>query len=202
MLDASSLSKVGLLFDQLQQMRQELMDGLGGTHPLLFFAAMTLLPLGPFPASVLFIMAGIRFGTLLGFLAGTAALALNMTLGYWLARRIARAHLERWLNRRGFSPPKFDRSDELRFLLLFRITPGMPLFLQNYVLGLAGVRFQLYLPVSLAAQAPYVLGFVWFGQSLTQSSAWKIGLAVAGVCAAILAVSLLRRVLAKSRPDA
>lgn len=175
------------------------MDGLTNTHPTAFFAAMVLLPLGPFPASLLFIMAGVRFGTWPGFLCGLAALGLNMSLGYWLAHRVARMPLERWLVRRGHSIPKFDPKEELRFLLLFRVTPGMPLFLQNYVLGLAGVRFGLYLPISLAAQAPYVLGFVWFGQSLTQTSAWKIGLAAGGILAAILAVSLLRRLIAKPK---
>lgn len=186
----------------LQEMQQWITDELANTHPAVFFVAMALLPLGPFPASLLFIMAGVRFGTSTGFLAGVAALALNMSLGYWLAQRVFRMPLERWLVGRGHSIPQFDPKGELRFLLLFRVTPGMPLFLQNYVLGLAGVRFRLYLPVSLAAQAPYVLGFVWFGQSLTQTSAWKIGLAAGGIMAAILAVSLLRRLLAKPKPPA
>lgn len=176
-------------------LRQRFEEGLNTTHPALFVAAMVLLPLGPFPASVLFILAGARFGTGLGFGLAMAALAANMSLGYWLARRVVRAPLERWLAGRGHAIPRFEKGDELRFLLLFRITPGMPLCVQNYVLGLAEVRFGLYLPVSLAAQFPYVLGFVWFGQSLTQSSAWKIALGVAALVAAILAVSLLRRVL-------
>ncbi len=175
------------------------MDGLTQTHPALFFSAMVLLPLGPFPASVLFVLAGVRFGTFGGFIAGILALALNMTVGYWIARHVVREPLIRWLALRGHQVPQFDRSDELQFLLLFRVTPGTPLFLQNYILGLAGVRFRLYLPVSLVTQAPYVFGFVWLGQSLTQTGAWKIVLAVAGGAAAVLTVSLIRRLVAKSK---
>lgn len=184
------------MLEQLQQLRQQLEASLNAAPPALVFAALVLLPLGPFPASVLFVLAGNRFGALGGFVMGLGALAANMSLGYWLARRLLRGPLERWLTRRGHVIPTFDPADELRFLLLFRITPGLPLFLQNYVLGLAGVRFSRYLPVSLAAQAPYVFVFAWFGQSLTETSAWKVVLAVAGVVAALLAVSLLRRFLA------
>lgn len=191
-----SLSRV---LETLQQWHRQLEAALNSAHPALVVVAMAILPLGPFPASVLFVLAGNRFGTGLGFLLGVGALAANMTLGYWLARRGLRGPLERWLARRGKQVPTFDPADELRFLLLFRITPGMPLFIQNYVLGLAGVRFSRYLPVSLAAQAPYVLAFTWFGQSLTEKSGWKIVLAVAGIVAAILLVSLLRKVLARKK---
>jgi uncharacterized membrane protein YdjX (TVP38/TMEM64 family) len=105
--------------------------------------------------------------------------------------------LERWLVRRGIAIPRLRSTDELRFLLLFRIAPGMPLFLQNYILGLAEVGFGRYLAVSLLAQVPYALGFVWFGQALTQSSGWKVVLTVAGLVALALSVSLLRSWLSR-----
>jgi len=187
------------VLETLQEWHRQLEAALNSAHPALVVAAMVLLPLGPFPASVLFVLAGNRFGAIPGFLLAVGALAANMSLGYWLARRGLRGPLERWLASRGKSVPTFDPADELRFLLLFRITPGMPLFIQNYVLGLAGVRFSRYLPVSLAAQAPYVLAFTWFGQSLTQKSGWKVVLGIAGIAAAILAVSLLRKILARRK---
>lgn len=171
---------------------------LGSAHPLWVLVAMVLLPLGPFPASVLFILAGNRFGSLGGFTIGLLALAGNMSLGYWLARHLLRGPLERWLKKQGRPVPTFDPANELRFLLVFRITPGMPLFLQNYVLGLAGVRFTRYLAVSLAAQAPYVFAFTWFGESLSQSSSWKLVLAIVGLIAAVIITNLVRRLLRQS----
>ncbi len=178
---------------------QQVIASLEATHPVLFFAAMALLPLGPFPASILFISAGVRFGVGPGFCLGMAALAINMTLGYFLAHRVVRHPLERWIRKRGYAVPEFGSGDELRFLLLFRITPGMPLFVQNYVLGVSGMRFGLYLPVSLLVQVPFVLGFVWIGQSLTQTSAWRIAAAVAAVVSAVLLVSLVRRRMSRRR---
>lgn len=169
-----------------------LMAGLEQAHPVPFFLAMVLLPLGPFPASVLFVSAGIRFGVVGGFALGMAALSLNMSLSYLLARRVIRRPLEGWCRRRGLEVPSLARKEEVPFLLLFRITPGMPLVVQNYVLGLSGIRFSLYLPISLMVQVPYVLGFAWIGQSLTQTSVWKVAMGVGGVVALGLAVRLIR----------
>ncbi len=178
---------------------QDLLARLASTPLVLFFLALVVLPLGPFPASVLFIAAGARFGTVGGFAVAFLAMSLNVTLAYLLARRALRHPLERWLRKRGREIPTFDPGDEIRFLLLFRITPGLPLFLQNYVLGLSGVRFALYLPVTLVVQVPYILGFVWFGQSLTQTSGWRIGVGIAGLVALFLLVSLVRHFLERRR---
>ncbi|MCW1924152.1 VTT domain-containing protein [Luteolibacter arcticus] len=186
--------------DQLLVWKDRLLEVLNTAPPALFLAGMVLLPLGPFPVSVLFVLAGARFGAVAGFGLGMLALAVNMTLGYWLARRVVRTPLERWLTGRGIAVPRLGSEDELRFLLLFRIAPGMPLFLQNYILGLAEVGFGRYLAVSLLAQLPYAVGFVWIGQALTESSAWKVVLTVAGVVALALLVSLLRSWLSRRQP--
>jgi uncharacterized membrane protein YdjX (TVP38/TMEM64 family) len=42
-------------------------------------------------------------------------------------------------------------------MAILRVTPGVPLCIQNYLLGLAGVKFARYLLLSLPAQAAYAL---------------------------------------------
>lgn len=172
---------------------QKTLAAMESAHPALFLACMVLLPLGPFPASLLFVAAGGRFGTMAGFGLSMVALAMNMTLAYVLAGRLVRGPLEGWIRKRGYRLPVFGPGDELRFLLLFRITPGMPLFVQNYVLGVSRIRFGWYLPVSLLVHAPFILGFVWIGQSLTKTSIWRMAIGVAGLVAVGLLVDLVRR---------
>ena len=85
------------------------------------------------------------------------------------------------------------------FILLFRITPGIPLSVQNYLLGLAEVDFTRYLLISLPVQSVYALAFVWFGHSLTGNATWRLVLGGAALVALVLAVSLLRRWLMRRR---
>jgi uncharacterized membrane protein YdjX (TVP38/TMEM64 family) len=178
------------------------MDALGTAHPALMFLAIALLPLVGVPASPLLIAAGVRMGTARGFALALAGLIVNFTLGYWLSRRWLRVPMARWLTRRGYSIPKLAAADEIPFILLFRVTPGMPLVIQNYLLGLAEVNFRRYLVISVAVQSVYALGFVWLGQSLQQSSAWKLLLGVSALVALGLVIALFRRWLARRRSGA
>lgn len=161
--------------------------------PIVLFCALALLPLVGVPASPLLIAIGIRLGTARGYAMAMAALLVNFTLGYWLARRWLRGPLTLWLTRRGHTVPRLAAADEVPFILLFRVTPGLPLVIQNYLLGLAEVNFRRYLLLSLAVQSVYALAFVWLGQSLQQSAAWKFLLAVSALVALTLIVALLRR---------
>ena len=172
---------------------------MGTAHPAVLMVALALLPLVGVPASPMIIAAGVRMGTAVGFAAVMLSLATNFTVGYWLARRGLRGWLTAWLARRGHTIPQLAPKDESQFILLFRITPGMPLTVQNYVLGLAGVSFARYMAISLPVQAVYALAFVWFGQSLTGKTTWKLALGVALLIAVGLMVSLLRRYLSRRR---
>lgn len=173
---------------------------IAAAHPGLLFLALALLPLAGVPTSPLWIAAGLRLGTEVGFLVALSALVLNYTVGYWLARRWLRAPLAAWLERRGWRLPELSPGDETLAILGLRVTPGLPLFVQNYLLGLAEVSFTKYLVFSILIQAPQVLAFVWFGQSLAANAWWKVLLAVAALIGLSLLVILLRRCLKRRAP--
>ncbi len=185
------------MLDTLIQWWHSGMTAMSSAPPLVLFLGIALLPLVGVPASPMFIAAGMRMGTVHGFFLTLAALLVDFTLGYWLARRCFRGPLNRWLTRRGHRVPSLSSADETPFILLFRITPGMPLVIQNYLLGLAEVNFWRYLLLSLGVQAFYVLAFVWLGQSLQQSATWKLLVGGSALIALVLGVALLRRWLAR-----
>jgi uncharacterized membrane protein YdjX (TVP38/TMEM64 family) len=163
------------------------------TDPAILLVAMTLLPLAGVPSSPLWVLAGVRFGPFLGTLVACSTLVVNIGLGYWLSARWFRSGIEQWLTHRGYRIPKLAEKDEWKFILLLRIAPAVPLTLQNYLLGCARVRFARYLVLSLPAQWAYALAFVWFGDSLTRSSLWRVALAICLVGAVVLFISLARR---------
>ena len=165
-----------------------------------FVAALVLLPLAGVPVSPLWIAIGVRAGTAWGALLAVVALAANQTAGYWLARRWVRGPIEVWLRARGKSVPQIPAGEETLWILLLRVTPGIPLFVQNYLLGLAQVPFARYLVLSLPVQIAYAVAFVSLGQALRDSNVWRGLLAVSGLAAVAVAVLLLRRHLGRRLP--
>jgi uncharacterized membrane protein YdjX (TVP38/TMEM64 family) len=88
------------------------------------------------------------------------AMAKNMSWTYWLAARPGRGLVEKLLSEGKICIPELPHGNHLRFILLLRLTPGFPLFLQNYLLGFFRVPFRLYLPVSLGCSGLIASGMV------------------------------------------
>jgi uncharacterized membrane protein YdjX (TVP38/TMEM64 family) len=156
--------------DFLQALYEGSLALLKGGHPAWVVLAIALLPLCGVPVIPLIVLAGARLGPVTGSLATCGALAFNVSLGYWLAARWLRQPIERLLAARGHRIPTLAREDETKFIFLCRLTPGVPLTVQNYLLGGARVHFGRYLLWSLPVQWAWGVAFVVFGNSLTRSS--------------------------------
>jgi uncharacterized membrane protein YdjX (TVP38/TMEM64 family) len=137
-------------------------------HPWLLLLALVLLPALPIPSSALLMAAGIvwRDRPLLACLGCVVAYALNMVWTYGLAAGPGRRLVGRLLARTALRVPDLPRGDHLRMILIMRLTPGMPFFFQNYVLGLLRPPFRLYLVLSVVCNAPIVCGLVLSGAGL------------------------------------
>ena len=169
--------------------------------PWVFFGAMAVLPAFGFPMTPFYLVAGSVFATELtlpGVIgAAWAALAVQFALAFWLAHRALRPVVEWLLARTPFRIPQVTPENELSIAVLVRVTPGPPLPLQNFILALAGVRFRLYMVVSMAVQMTIVAGVAVFGKALVEG---RGKLALFGVCllvAAFVLVHLLRKRFAK-----
>ena len=169
--------------------------------PWVFFGAMAVLPAIGAPMTPFYLLAGPAFGeqmTLPGVVAAeVATLVVSFSLSYWLSGRALRPAVEWLLSHTRFRVPQVKPENELTVTVLVRVTPGPPLVLQSYILGLAGVRFRTYLAVSMAVQTVMCAGVTIFGKALMEE---KGGLALMGVMvlvAAVVLVQLLRRKFAK-----
>lgn len=128
-------------------------ERLTNLHPGLFLVAMSLLPVIGFPISAFYFFAGVVYGWAVGIPLCLAALAVNMSASYYLTRTLLRAPLSELVRRRGFELPSVKSSlNQFRITFLIRTVPGPPFAIQNYLLALAGIRFGIYLPVSLVGQ--------------------------------------------------
>lgn len=162
-------------------------------NPLFLILGITLLPLVAMPISALYIIGAAVYGVTLGLVYGGIGAALNIGLAYWIARTALRKSILRWVTRRGHSPPTIPAEEYNYTIILVRIMPGTPLFLQNYLLALAGIPFLRYWMLSWIFQMFYVAVFVITGGALFES---RFGLAFIGICgiiALMIIIHFMRR---------
>ncbi|UWQ20219.1 TVP38/TMEM64 family protein [Jannaschia sp. W003] len=145
---------------------------------VLAYAGVVVLPL---PAAAMSVAGGLAFGwwgvplSLLGSLVGCV-------LPWWATRRWLRGPmLRRFDGPRVAAADRAVRRNGFLFVALLRVTPILPFTLQNYLLGLTGVRIGPYLAATLVGLAPGTLAMVWVGE--------MGGLAAAGADRAKLVVA-------------
>jgi uncharacterized membrane protein YdjX (TVP38/TMEM64 family) len=177
---------------------------LRGVGPWAFFSAFAILPALGFPMSVFYLTAGSVFTERMGLggvLAATgAALLVNLTLSYWLARYLLRPWLVEMIGRTKYKIPVVAAADHAEITLLLRITPGPPYFVQSYLLGLADVPFRTYLWISWVISIAYATGFIVFGDAILHGRGKMAFRGFSVLVAVVLAVHLLRRHYGKKRP--
>ncbi len=165
------------------------------------FVALVILPGLPVPTSLLLLTAGVvwRHQPVMACLLCLLALALNLTWTYWLAAGPARRLVEKILAATAVQIPDLPRGDHLKLILVMRLTPGIPLFFQNYLLGFLRAPFWLYLPISLLCTGVIGCGVVLSGAGLADG---KLKWAITGISLIVLGgvfTHLIRGRLAKRK---
>lgn len=177
------------LFHNLMAHVQELMAWLEQINPVFLLPVIAVLPTFGVPVSPFLVLLGYYYGAVEGMVIALCAIAVNDTITYWLARLFLRGPILRLLERRKIKVPVVPENEQIRVVALVRITPGTPLFVQSYLLGLADIPYVRYLLVSLPIQALHLCGFVVLGGSIFEGTTGTI---VFGVSFLIALVIILR----------
>jgi uncharacterized membrane protein YdjX (TVP38/TMEM64 family) len=170
--------------------------------PVAFFGGMALLPVCGAPLFVFYVTASAFKATLGlgGVLAATAgAIAVNLTLTYWLARRWLRPWLEKLVTRLGHRIPRVPPEDQFEVTMLVRVVPGPPFFLQSYLLGLAEIPFRIYFAVSWVITMAMASAVIVFSDALLQGRSREALFGGSLIVAVALAVHLLRKHYGKKK---
>ena len=165
--------------------------------PVAFFGTMALLPALGVPASVFVLSAvgifGPQLGTTTAVLLSIAALTFNYCLAYGLARRGLRPLLTMLITRLGYKLPEVESSDATDLMILLRVTPGVPFFVQNYLAGLGEIPFGRYFVISALIVWPLNTAFLLFGDALLHGKGKIALLSLCGVVALTTLLHLVRR---------
>ena len=172
------------------------------SRPLLLFAVLVILPALPAPVSPLLFLAGTVWSDrpVLACAICLLGMALNMTWTYWAAAKPGRGGVEKLMARMNVKVPELPRDNHLQMVLILRLTPGMPFFVQNYLLGFFRVPFWEYLAVSMSCSGLVACGVVLSGAGLSDGNLAPVmtgaGLIVVG---AVLVQMLRKKALGRSR---
>ena len=174
--------------------------------PLPFFVAMALLPAAGFPLSMFTVAVALVFVPTLGLgpvlVCTVAAVAVNVTVSYWIAARALRPLAARLVRHFGYNLPEIQPHAAWPIILLVRIVPGPPFFVQSYLLGLARVPFRTYLTLSTAVPAAYLVGTIVLTDALARNDYPTMAAAAAlfVVVGAVLHQARRRLTAAGARP--
>jgi len=164
-------------------------------RPRLLFAALVVLPALPIPTSALLFLAGTVWRDRPGAACAVClvAMAMNMSWTYWLAARPGRKVVEKLLAMTSLRVPDLPQGNDLRLILILRLTPGIPFFLQNYSLGFFRVPFRLFLPVSIGCSGMISCGVVLSGAGVADGNLTPLLSGVALIGLGMVIVQMIRQ---------
>jgi uncharacterized membrane protein YdjX (TVP38/TMEM64 family) len=159
--------------------------------PLPFFSGMAIVTAFGVPITPLFVLAGATFGRRVGLIGSGLALAANLAVCYWIARSGLRRWLVRLMRRYDYELPDFEKKKKgaLRFTLMVKVAPGIPQFVKNYGLGVAGVPFPLYFVSSFLITGAYGAALIVLGESLFRHEGARSIVIGAAVVMLVLAIA-------------
>ncbi|MEZ4333206.1 MAG: hypothetical protein R3F35_15705 [Myxococcota bacterium] len=183
---------------------EQVIERLRRSPPALFFAAFVVASLLPFPIALFYMASGAAFGVGPSLLWFAGALVISNLLLHAGSRGVLHQAFQRLAARRGHRIPDFDSPlDEALFILLVRLTPGIPYFLQNVILAAARLDLVRFVVLSVAIQMIYATGFIVLGRSAFDGSLVWLLAALAFLVALTVAARLLarRRATPRDVPD-
>ena len=170
-------------------------------NPGALFIALVILPGFPVPISALLFTAGVvwRHEPVMAVSLSVLAISLNLTWTYWLAVGPARRLVEKMLSATAIQIPDLPRGDHLKLILVLKLTPGIPFFFQNYLLGFLRAPFTLYLPISILCNGIVGAGVVLSGVGLADGKLMSAITGVSLIAVSVVLTQLIYRRLAKKR---
>lgn len=146
---------------------REWSDALGPWFVVVFFVVNTVAIIGPIPRTTFTVTSGVLFGPVVGFAGSMAAAAVALLVAFYLARRLGRVRVQKYLDRAVFRALE-ERLERRGWLAVgsLRLIPVCPFALVNYASGLSSVRPVPYFAASVLGTAPGTAAVVFLGDAL------------------------------------
>jgi uncharacterized membrane protein YdjX (TVP38/TMEM64 family) len=144
-----ALIAAGLVFRYTDLTLTNVTDWIQGLNPLAVIPLMAILPIAGFPISVVYLVAGARFGPIGGGVVVAITTAVHLLGTYYVAHSFLRAPVQRFIERRHAHLPHIPEDEQAAVCLIAALVPGLPYVVRNYLLALAGIKLRYYFWVCL-----------------------------------------------------
>ena len=145
----AGLAAVGLVLRYTDLTLANVTDWIDTLNPVAVIPLMAFLPIAGFPISVVYLVAGARFGPLWGGVVVAVITTVHLLGTYLIARSFLRAPLQRFIERKHAHLPEIPEDEQAAVCVIAALVPGLPYVVRNYLLALAGVKLRYYLGVCL-----------------------------------------------------
>jgi uncharacterized membrane protein YdjX (TVP38/TMEM64 family) len=165
-------------------------------NPYLLVFLMAVLPLIGFSVGVVYLVAGVTFGPVLGGVIVLGATAIHLVASHAIARGMLRKHLVRFLENRGYHLPDIPPGENIAIAAMGALMPGVPYFARNYLLALAGVPLRVYFWVCLPIYVARSYIVILLGHAGSDLSTTRV---VVFACVYVIKLSVCAYVIARLR---
>jgi uncharacterized membrane protein YdjX (TVP38/TMEM64 family) len=128
---------------------KQLTNTIAGFNSFVVLLLMATLPIGGFSIGVMYVVAGIKFGPVLGGVAVAGATAVHLLATHWICQTVLRERLKRFLERRKHRLPAVPEGENASVAAMAALVPGLPYFSRNVLLALTTVPLRVYFWICL-----------------------------------------------------
>ncbi len=130
----------------------------------IFIVLLLILPALGFPASIFFVLTGIKFGILVGLLLMLISVPVHLILSFFMVK-LFRSILKQYLLRKNYKIPTIREGKQIRYSFLVFVLPVFPYAIKNIFLPMTGTPFLLYFGMGWICHSIFIAPIVILGSS-------------------------------------
>lgn len=115
---------------------------------------------------VLMLMAGFFYGTYLGFILCLTSLVLGSFIFFLFGKNLLLRYFSNKIEKYAKKIDQYIAGSKLEYIVIFRLFPGTPLFLQNLILSFLNIGNKKFLLATILGNIPGTFVVVHFGSQI------------------------------------
>ncbi|PPR45281.1 MAG: hypothetical protein CFH16_00823 [Alphaproteobacteria bacterium MarineAlpha5_Bin6] len=133
----------------------------------LFFIFLFLYATTSFPGFIIFsALSGYLYGTYYGYLISIISLTLGSLVFFLISKNFFKFFFYKYYEKYSNNINKYIQKSSIEYLIIFRMIPGAPLGIQNFLLSLLNINISKFIFVTFIGFTPYIFASTFIGNKI------------------------------------